>query len=261
VVHERGYPDLVRYLALVSLVLALGCSKGKAADAKRVRVAAASDLSRAFEEVGKEFTARTGITPEFNFGSSGLLAKQIEQSAPFFLYAAANKKFVEQVIKAGSCDASTAKLYGRGRIVAWTRAGAPAPQKLADLVDPKFKRIAIANPEHAPYGVAAKQALERAGLWEQLESRIVYGENIQATLVYGRDGNADVALVALSLAVVTQGGVSLQIDPTLHDPLDQQLVVCGKGDEADRARQLADFITSAEGREIMSRYGFQLPAQ
>lgn len=243
---------------VLSLLLATGCSK-EVPSPKRIRVGAASDLARAFEEVGKEFTARTGLVPEFNFGSSGLLAKQIEQSAPIYLYAAANKKFVEQVVSAGRCDRATARMYGRGRIVAWTRAGSPAPQKLADLVDPRFKRIAIANPEHAPYGVAAKQALERSGLWPQVKDRIVYGENIQATLVYGRDGNADVAIVALSLAVVTQGGASLQIDPSLHEPLDQQLVVCGRGEEADRARQLADFITSTDGREIMSRYGFQLP--
>lgn len=241
----------------LSLALAWGCSKENRS--KRVRVAAASDLARAFEEIGKEFKTRTGIEPEFNFGSSGLLAKQIRQNAPFFLFAAANKSFVEQVVKAGRCDGGTSQLYGRGRIVAWTRNGTPAPQKLEDLADPRYKRIAIANPEHAPYGVAAKQALEKSGLWAQVKDRIVYGENIQATLVYGRDGNADVAIVAQSLAVVTQGGSSLPIDQALHDPLDQALVVCGKGDEADRARQLAEFITSREGREIMSRYGFQLP--
>ncbi len=244
-------------LVLTLLLLAFGCSKQSRG--KRVRVGAASDLARAFVEVGKEFKTRTGIEPEFDFGSSGLIAKQIEQSAPVFLYAAANKKFVDQVVKTGRCDASTARLYGRGRIVAWTRAGTPAPQKLEDLADPRYKRIAIANPEHAPYGVAAKQALERSGMWAKIKDRIVYGENIQATLVYGRDGNADVAIVALSLAVVTQGGQSLPIDQALHDPLDQALVVCGKGDEADRARQFADFVTSREGREIMSRYGFQLP--
>jgi molybdate transport system substrate-binding protein len=248
----------VRFSGFVlSLVLAFACSKENRS--KRIRVGAASDLARAFVEVGKEFKTRTGIEPEFDFGSSGLLAKQIEQSAPIYLYAAANKKFVDQVVKAGRCDSATARMYGRGRIVAWTRNGTPAPQKLEDLADPRYKRIAIANPEHAPYGVAAKQALERSGMWDKIKDRIVYGENIQATLVYGRDGNADVAIVALSLAVVTQGGQSLQIDQSLHDPLDQALVVCGKGGEADRARQLADFITSREGREIMSRYGFQLP--
>jgi molybdate transport system substrate-binding protein len=139
----------------------------------------------------------------------------------------------------------------------WTRAGVAAPGKLADLADAaRYKKIAIANPEHAPYGAAARQALQRSNLWEQVEPRIVLGENIQATMLYAREGNVDVAIVALSLAVVADRGAYLAIDQSLHDPLDQQLVVCGSGAEADAARQLAAFIASREGREIMSRYGF-----
>src|SRR5688572_3372044 len=98
--------------------MAAGC--GSENQPRKVRIAAAADLARAFEELGKEFRAKTGITPEMTFGSSGLLAKQIEQGAPFFLYAAANKAFTDQVIKAGRCDGKTAELYARGRIVVWT---------------------------------------------------------------------------------------------------------------------------------------------
>jgi molybdate transport system substrate-binding protein len=224
-----------------------------------VRVAAAADLTRAFEEIGKEFTSKTGIVVEFNFGSSGLLAKQIEQGAPFFLFAAANKNYADAVVQAGRCDGSSSRMYARGRIVVWTRAGIAAPVKLTDLAEERFKKIVIANPDHAPYGVAAKQALEKAGVWSQIESRIVLAENVQATMLYARDGNAEAAIVALSLAVVTDGGAFLPIDQSLHTPLEQQLVVCGNGEEADRARQLADFINSRDGREIMTRYGFLLP--
>jgi molybdate transport system substrate-binding protein len=241
----------------IALSLAAGCSSKRSHRA--VRIAAASDLSRAFDELGKEFTSRTGIVPELTFGSSGLLAKQIEQGAPYFLFAAANRAFADQVIAAGRCDGSTAKLYARGRLVVWTPSGTVAPVKLGDLVDPRFKRIAIANPEHAPYGKAAKQALEKAGIWSQIESRIVLAENIQATMLYARQGNADVALIALSLAVVNDGGAFLPIDPSMHDPLDQQLVVCGNGEEADAARQFSEFVGSREGREVMTRYGFLLP--
>ena len=218
-------------------------------------------FDEAFEEVGKEFTARSKITPELAFGSSGLLAKQIEQGAPFYLFAAANKEFVAKVVASGRCDAGSVKTYGRGRIVVWARAGVAAPVRLADLADAaRYKKIAIANPEHAPYGVAAKQALEKSGLWEQVQPRIVLGDNIQTTMLYARNGNVDVAIVALSLAVVADGGAYLAIDPALHDPLDQQLVVCGRGEEADAARQLAEFIGSREGREIMTRYGFVVPS-
>jgi molybdate transport system substrate-binding protein len=251
----------VRYPALWFLLLCLLCAGACSAkpSGRRVRVAAASDLAKAFEEVAREFKARTGITPEITFGSSGLLAKQIEQGAPFSMLAAANKNFVAKVVKAGRCDGRTAQVYGRGRIVVWTRSGVGAPARLADLADAsRYKRLAIANPEHAPYGLAAQQALQRSGLWEQLEPRLVLGDNIQTTMLYARNGDVDVGIVALSLAVVSDGGAYLPIDQSLHDPLDQQLVVCGTGEEADDARRFAAFIGSREGREIMTRYGFAL---
>jgi molybdate transport system substrate-binding protein len=242
---------------LACLCLGLACSEKRAG--RRVRVAAAADLGKAFEEVAKEFAARTKITPELTFGSSGLLSKQIAQGAPYFLFAAANKSFVDAAVQAGRCDGATARVYGRGRIVVWARTGIPAPARLADLADAtRYKKIAIANPEHAPYGLAAKQALQRSNLWEQVEPRLVLGDNIQTTMLYAREGNVDVAIVALSLAVVANGGAYLPIDQSLHDPLDQALVVCGSGEEAAAARQLADFIASREGREIMTRYGFSL---
>lgn len=242
---------------LVLAVLASACS-GKS-DGKSVRIAAAADLTKAFTELAKEFETRTGIHPKLTFGASGQLATQITEGAPYFLFAAANEGFVDRVVAAGKCDAATTRRYARGRIVVWTAPQVLAPVKLADLADPRFARIAIANPAHAPYGAAAKQALERAGLWSQLEPRIVYAENIQTTMHYARDGNADASIVALSLAVVGDGGAYLPIDPGLHEPLDQQLVVCGNGPEADAARQFADFIASREGREVMTRYGFVLP--
>jgi len=244
-------------VVLASLALLAGCSSKS--NERVIRIAAASDLSRAFEEVGKEFQARTKIRPELTFGSSGLLSKQIAQGAPYFLFAAANKEFVTKVVGAGRCDAKTVHTYGRGRIVVWTRSGVPPVKTIEDLLDPRFQRIALANPDHAPYGLAGKQALEQLGLWSKLEPRIKLAENVQATMLYARDGNADAAIVALSLAVVSDGGAYLPIDPALHAPLDQQLVVCGTGAEADAARQFAEFLASREGREIMTRYGFTVP--
>ncbi|HEU0035969.1 MAG TPA: molybdate ABC transporter substrate-binding protein [Kofleriaceae bacterium] len=251
---------LMWFVVAVALV---ACSKSSSTDgtATTIRVAAASDLSKAFTEVGQKFQAKTKVEIQFDFGSSGLLAKQIEQGAPYALYAAANKSFAEQVAKSGKCDASTIQMYARGRVVVWTPDGVDKPASLADLADPRFKRIAIANPDHAPYGVAAKQALEKAGVWDQIKDRIVLGENVQATLQYARTKNADAALVALSLSIVTDGGSALPVDPSLHAPLDQALVVCGTGPGATAAKQFADYLASAEGREIMKRYGFLLPGE
>jgi molybdate transport system substrate-binding protein len=133
------------------------------------------------------------------------------------------------------------------------------PKTLAELADPRFRKIAIANPEHAPYGKAAKQALEKAGVWPQIQDRIVLGENIQATMTYAQKGEVDAALVALSLAVAADGGASIPVDQALHDPLDQSLVVCGTGQEAEDAKPFAEFVNSKDGRELMTRYGFLLP--
>ena len=239
------------------LALVAGCSRN--AGDHKVRVAAAADLARAFTELGAEFKAKTGIALEMEFGSSGLLAKQIEQGAPFALFAAANRGYIDQVVKAGKCDGDTAHAYARGRIVVWTPNGTSAPASLDDLADPRFHKIAIANPEHAPYGKAAKEALEKSGVWPKIADRIVFGDNIQTTMLYAHNHNADAAVVALSLAVVDDGGSFLPIDPALHNPLDQALVVCGAGDDARAARQFSDFVSSKEGREVMTRYGFLLP--
>jgi molybdate transport system substrate-binding protein len=195
----------------------------------------------------------------FTFGSSGLLAKQISNGAPFDLFAAANADYVTQVIDARACDGATRALYAQGRIVVWSRKGKVA--SLAALAEPQYAKVAIANPDHAPYGKAARQALQKAGVWDAVNRKLVFGENIQQTMQWAQDGSADAAVVALSLATVNTAGNILPIDPSLYDALDQQLVVCGTGPSADGARKFAAFLASDAGRAIMRRYGFKLPGE
>jgi molybdate transport system substrate-binding protein len=233
---------------------ALGCSSKPSP--KTVRVAAAADLSRSFEELGKAFTSRTGITPIFTFGSSGMLAKQIEQGAPFFLFASASREYAEVPIAADRCDRSSVATYARGRLAVWTPPGIPGPKTFAELADVRFTRISIANPDHAPYGKAAQQALEKAGIYAAVKDRLVLGDNVQAAFEFAKSKNADATIIALSLVV--DKGSFLAVDSALYEPLDQVLVVCGSGDEAERGHELADFIASPDGREIMTRYGFSL---
>ena len=227
-----------------------------------VLVAAASDLTGAFAEIGAAFEARTGEKVTFTFGSTGLLAKQIKEGAPFDLLAAANVAFVDKVTLSGACDEKTKELYARGRIgifIPRTSPVAPA-RTLGDLADARFKKIAIANPEHAPYGEAAKQALVKAGIWDAVKPRLVFGENIQQTLALVKSGNVEAAIIALSLAIQA-GGHYTPIDPAMHAPLDQALVVCKGGSDASGARALAAFIRSPDGRAIMKRFGFALPGE
>jgi molybdate transport system substrate-binding protein len=234
-----------------------GCKQERKED--QFQVAAAADLALAFGELGKSFEAKHNAKPLFTFGSTGLLAKQIGEGAPFSVFAAANESFVDEVIGKGKCDQATARRYARGRIVVWTAAGVKPPASLAELTEPRFKRISIANPEHAPYGRAGKQALEASGLWDQLEPRLVMGENVRATLQFAQTGNVDAAIVALSLSVATDGGNALLIDSSLHLPLDQALVVCGKGKHAELGKKFTDYVVSPEGQEVLTRYGFGVP--
>lgn len=252
------YPRRVRRITPLVVVAATlaACSHSHV---KTVRIAAAADLAQAFDEVGKAFQKKTGITPLFDFGSSGKLSKQIEQGAPYALFAAADKAYVDEVVKAGKCDASSVKLYARGRIVVWSPTGVDPPKSLADLADPRFKKVAIANPVHAPYGQAAQQALQHAGVWDKLQDKLVLGDSIRSTMQYAQSHAVDAAVVAMSLAVVADGGSSLQIDDSTYAPLDQELVICAHGDAAGLAKQFVDFISSPDGREVMSRYGFALP--
>lgn len=244
--------------AVAIAVVSLACSNKPTN--RTVRIAAASDLARAFEELGKAFEAKTHITPVYSFNSSGLLAKRIEQGAPYAVFASASKDFAEKVVAQGRCNRNSMRLHALGRIVVWCRAGIEPPATLAELTQARFGRIAIANPDHAPYGRAAKQALEKAGIWNQLEGdRIKYAESVQMAMQYARSGTVDTAVVALSLAIVADGGKFSAIDSTLYDPLEQQIVVCGQGPEAEAGQQFVNYVLSPEGHQVMERFGFSLP--
>ncbi|GIW01195.1 molybdate ABC transporter substrate-binding protein [Roseiflexus sp.] len=257
-------------LILIALLLvASGCSAAPAplaplnASSSELVVAAAADLTPAFQEIGKRFEEQTGIRVAFNFGSTGQLAQQIERGAPFDLFYAANKSFIEELNAKGMVIPDTIELYAQGRITLWTRPDSPLkPERVADLVDPVYQRIAIANPEHAPYGQAAKEALERAGVWEKVQPRLVFGENVAQTLTLADTGNVDVAIVALSLSVQGNGNWTL-IPAELHPdhPLLQMAAVVAGTPREQEARRFIAFVNSPEGHAIMKKHGFILPGE
>jgi molybdate transport system substrate-binding protein len=224
-----------------------------------IRVAAASDLTGAFEEIGALFEKRTGQRVSFSFGSSGLLSRQIAEGAPFDVFAAASNAYVDQVVSAGACDGGTKAPYARGRLVLWVRKRRPLPASVAVLDDPAVKRVAIANPEHAPYGKAAKEALAASGVWDKLESRVVLAENVRQALQFAESGNADVALVALSVAIANESGHYAVVEEKLHAPLIQALVACKRGARADAGQKFAKFVNERHARAVMRRYGFIVP--
>jgi len=239
---------------LLSTALLSGCEQTPATVQQPVQVAAASDLSVAFQELGQLFEARTGQKVTFSFGASGALAKQLSQGAPFDVFAAANAAFVDSAVLAGACDAASKASYARGHLVAWSKGIKLVT--LADLRRSEIKRIAIANPEHAPYGKAAREALIKGELWRKLEPKIVYAENVRQALQFAQTGNAEVALVALSLVAGDSTGQRLAIDPALHTPIDQTLVVCRRGKNLEGGRSFAKLVESPDGQALLKRYGF-----
>ena len=249
---DRGFLSF----ALLGAALAGGCQKQPDPPRPTLQVAAASDLSVAFEEMGKLFEARTGQRVTFSFGASGALAKQLSQGAPFDLFAAASASYVDSTVTSGACDGATKALYARGHVVAWSKRDGVQLHTLDDLKSPRVQHIAIANPEHAPYGKAAKEALLSAKLWPEVESKIVQAENVRQALQFAQTGNADVALVALSLVARDASGQTLAIDPALHRPIEQTLVVCKHGKNIDGGREFARLVESSEGQALLERYGF-----
>jgi molybdate transport system substrate-binding protein len=254
---------LLSWTLLLSIFLA-GCqpaSPSPTTDSVELTVAAAADLQFAFTEIGALYEQETGHQVTFVFGSTGQLAQQIDNGAPFDLFAAANISFVEDLVNKNRILPETVELYARGRIVlAVNRDSGVSALTLEDLLSDTITRIAIANPAHAPYGVAAKEALISTGVWEEIENKIVYGENVRQTLQFVQTGDAQVGIVALSVANVPEITWSL-IDDSLHNPLDQALGVVTSSPHRGEAMRFAEFINGPSGRPIMQKYGFVLPGE
>ncbi|TVP61662.1 MAG: molybdate ABC transporter substrate-binding protein [Nodularia sp. (in: Bacteria)] len=226
-----------------------------------ITVSAASDLTFVFKEIGALWEQDTGNKVTFNFGSTGQIAQQIERGAPVDLFAAANKSFVEDLDKKGLILSQTKALYGRGLITVWTRQDSPLnPKDIKDLIKPEYKRVAIANPDHAPYGTAAKQALQSAGIWDTIQPKLVIGNNIRQTQQYVETGNVDVCINALSLSINRPGKWEL-IPENMHEPIDQMLAVVKKSRHSTQAQDFAKYINSSKGRPLMKKYGFILPGE
>jgi molybdate transport system substrate-binding protein len=256
-------------LLVWALIAMLAPSPAAASASERGHVpviAAASDLRFAMEEIAALFQLRTGRTVRVSYGSSGNYFRQIQQGAPFELFMSADESFVVRLYESGRTE-DAGVLYAVGRIVlfASTKAGwSPdaAFQGLRLALDAgRIRRFAIANPEHAPYGRAAEQALRHVGLWKALGPRVVYGENVSQAAQFATSGSADGGIFAYSLAfspgVVRQGRYVL-VPEHLHEPLRQRMVlVRGAG---ATARALYDYLQQPAARAVFDRYGFVRPA-
>jgi len=223
-------------------------------------VAAASNLTEAFADVGPRFTSKTGIRVVFSFGATADLARQIENGAPFDVFAAADTEHVEQLERKGFLTPGTRTLYARGRLVMWLPPGSNLKiERIQDLTGKAFERIAIAKPDVAPYGRAAVESLQALEIWKEIEGRVVYGQNVSQAKQYAATGNAEVAFIPLALVKPGEGSY-LEVNEETHRPIDQALGIIKDSTKQTAARQFADFLLSAEGQEILARKGYNKPS-
>lgn len=240
---------------LLIATVASGCGKGNQDENAPLKVAAAASLASAFEEIGPAFHNKTGRAVIVSAGSSGKLAAQISEGAPFDVFASASEKYVDEVISAEAAVADTKTIYAYGRVVAWTGDDVEPVTSIAEVAAGRFEKIALAQPDHAPYGLAAKQSLKAAGLWSQVESRVVYGTNVGQALQFAETGNADVSFTALSLVIRGTTGKYLLVDDAGHAPLSQVVVMVERTNKPEAAKQFIAYLQSDEGRAILRKYG------
>jgi molybdate transport system substrate-binding protein len=261
-----GHPARARRLALLAAALVV---PGIALPSQQrpVTVAVAANLKPAFQEIAARFQARhPGVEVRPTYGASGTFFAQIANGAPFDLFLSADAAFPARVVEQGLAD-GTAFVYAYGKLVIWVprSSGLDLDGKgLAALDDPSVQRIAIANPEVAPYGRAARAALERAGLYERLKDRIVMGQSIAQAAQFVQSGNAQVGFVPLSLArtpPLSDEGRAWLVPASSHDRIEQAGVVLAGAREAELARQLAAFLMGGEARDVLERLGYDVPGR
>ena len=216
-------------------------------------IAAASDLAPLRQKLIEGFNRSMPCKITVTFASSGQLASQIEQGAPFDLYLSASEDYVGKLSASGKIEASSVIVFARGRLGLWAP-GKTNAVRIKDLAQPSFKNVAIANPAHAPYGLAAKQALTAAGLWDGLKPRIVLGENVRQALQFAETGNADAVITAWSLLREKPGATIL--DVAMHKEIRQTLGIVNSTANKGIARKFANWLSTAEGKKILADAGF-----
>ena len=258
----------VSRLAVVVLanVLALGLppAHSQSTAPRRITIAAASDLQTVFPELVSRFERDTGSTVTVSFGSSGNFFAQIQNGAPFDLFFSADVEYPKQLVASGSAEANSLSAYAIGRLVLWTRKDSriDLTSGLAVLEDARVRRIAIANPQHALYGRAAVAALQHVKVYKKVRSKLVLGENISQAAQLVDSGNADVGILALSLALgpaLRATGTYVETPSTAHPPIEQAAVVLSASSNKKLAYEFLAYLRRADIDQLFQRFGFTRP--
>jgi len=255
----------VAILAVVStLIFQLMPWSAIEARAGEITVAAASDLTFVFKEVGARFQKETGNTIKLSFGSSGNFFSQIKNGAPFDMFFSADVSFPKKLEAAGLTEPGSIYEYATGKLVIWvpSKSKLDINQGLKVLLDPSIGKIAIAEPVHAPYGAAAVAAMQHEGIYDQVKGKLVKGDNILQTAQFVESGNADVGLIALSLALappMKSAGRYFEVPPSDYPPIIQAAVILKSARDKDTSEKFLKFLKEPSSVEIMKQYGFVPP--
>ena len=250
---------------LALLILLSVCEAAVCAD--EIRVAAAADLSYALRDLGAQFQQKTGNAVTLSFGASGNLYSQIQNGAPFDLFFSADADYPKRLAATGQLDLSSLRTYAVGELVLWVPKGSPLnPQELRMelLVQSSVQEIAIANPEHAPYGRAAVAAMEHFGLKDKVARKLVLGENVSQAAQFVASGNAQAALIPLSLAAspaMRGAGKYWQLPAGSYPEMEQVAGIIASSRHKPTARAFLDFVRSPQGAAVLRGYGFKGPAE
>lgn len=234
--------------------------------AEEITVAAASDLNFVFREVVTRFEHETGNTVKLSFGSSGNFYSQIANGAPYDLFFSADIDYPRKLEVAGLAQPGSLYAYASGKLVLWVPKDSKVEvqQGLKSLLDPQVRKVAIANPAHAPYGLAAEAALKKEGLYDRVSAKLVLGENISQTAHFVETGNADAGLIALSVALAPEmraKGSYYVIDPNLYPKIIQAAVILKSSQKKQTAQRLLEFLKSPPISALMKQYGFESPGR
>ncbi|MGH7209400.1 MAG: molybdate ABC transporter substrate-binding protein [Nitrospiraceae bacterium] len=251
-------------LALMAGLFAVGLLQPSVAWSDDLTIAAASDLNFAFKELVAEFEKRTATHVKLSLGSSGNFYSQIQNGAPFDLYFSADIEFPKRLEETGHAVPGTLYRYAIGRIVVWVPNSSKfdVSKGMEVLLDPSIKRIAIANPKHAPYGRAALAALRHYKIHDSVKDKLVLGENISQAAQFVESGASDIGIVALSLALaptMRAAGKYWEIPSEAHPPLEQGAVILKHSKNQEAAKLFIEHMKGPQGQAIMRRYGFTLP--
>lgn len=254
------------HLVLVCVLCLLAATSANVAIGEELTIAAASDLNFAFREIVSDYERTTGHHVRLAFGSSGNFYAQIRNGAPFDLYFSADIGYPHKLIEDGLAVPDSLYQYATGRIVLWVPKGSPidVTKGMNVLLDPAIKRIAVANPKHAPYGRAAVSAMEHFNIYDRVMDKFVLGENVSQTAQFAQSGAADIAILALSLALaptVQPLGHYWVIPQEAHPSIDQGMVMITASKHHDGGRTFLDLFRSPNVKAIMKRYGFVLPGE